>query len=241
MTWIAGLREFALAEWKSIRRDPMLGAAFVLVLVFGLGTRWLVPWISSQTGVDLVPYYALIMSCFVVLVTPVLMGFIVGMLLLEERDEGTLQALGVTPLPMWRYLGWKLGLPAVVSAFLTLAMFPIANLIPFRWTYVASIIVGALWAPLLALLMSCFAQNKLQGFVLMRISNLLLAAPILAWFFPAYEPLLAVFPAYWPMKCVWLASAGQSSLMYSVVGMTFHCVLICYLYRRFLLVLRRAS
>lgn len=234
-------REFATADWRSIRRDPMLGGALVLVLLFGFGVRWLVPWISSQFSIDLVPHYPVIMSCFVVLVTPVLFGFIVGMLLLDERDEGTLQAIGVTPLPMWRYLSWKLALPVVVSSVLTLVMFPIANLIPFRWSYVTAILVGALWAPLLALMMSSFAQNKLQGFVLMRISNLLLVAPLLAWFFPAFEPLLSIFPAYWPMKCVWLAADGKSSLLYFAVGIVFHVALIAWLYKRFLVVLRRAS
>ena len=51
---VAALREFAVSEWRSVRRDPLLGGVLVMVLLFGLATRWLVPGIASQFGIDLV-------------------------------------------------------------------------------------------------------------------------------------------------------------------------------------------
>ncbi len=241
MSVMAMLRELAGAEWRSIRRDSMLRGMLILVFLLALFTRWLIPWISVRFDLDLVPFYPLIMSGLVIFLGPVLVGFIVGMLLLDERDEGTLQAISVTPLPMWQYFAWKLVWPVVTTTILTVLMFPIVGLMPFRWNYLTAVIVGAMWAPLLALIMSCFARNKLQGFVLMRISNVLLLIPMLAWFFPEFGPLLAVFPAFWPMKSLWLAAEGNSDLICFVVGVVFHLALIAWLYRRFQAVLRSSA
>jgi fluoroquinolone transport system permease protein len=241
MNALAVLRELSRAEWRSIRRDSMLRGLLILVFLLALLTRWLVPWISARFELDLAPHYPLIMSALVVFLAPVLIGFIVGMLLLDERDEGTLQAISVTPLPMWQYLSWKLSLPVAATSVLTVLMFPMVGLIPFRWSYLMAVIVGAMWAPLLALIMVCFARNKLQGFVLMRVSNLLLVIPMLAWFFPRWEPALACFPTYWPMKSLWLSAEGNGSSLFFLVGVAFHLALIACLYRRFQTVIRRAA
>jgi fluoroquinolone transport system permease protein len=241
MNTLAVLRELSGAEWRSIRRDSMLRGMLILVLLLALLTRWLIPWVSLRFDLDLAPHYPLIMSALVVFLAPVLVGFIVGMLLLDERDEGVLQAISVTPLPMWQYLAWKLSLPVAATTILTVLTFPIVGLMPFRWSYLAAVSVGALWAPLLALLMTCFARNKLQGFVLMRVSNVLLVLPMLAWFFPNLAPLFAVFPAYWPLKSLWLAAAGNGSLLCFAVGLAFHLALIAWLYQRFQAVLRRSA
>ena len=241
MSLLGVLRELSGAEWRSIRRDSMLRGMLILVVLLALLTRWLVPWISARFALDLVPHYPLIMSALVVFLAPVLVGYIVGMLLLDERDEGTLQAISVTPLPMSQYLAWKLSLPVVATTILTVLMFPIVRLMSFHWSYLMAIIVGAMWAPLLALMMSCFARNKLQGFVLMRISNVLLVAPMAGWFFPDFEPLCVVFPAYWPMKSLWLAAEGNSNLLCFAIGFVFHLALIAWLYRRFQVVLRRSG
>ncbi len=132
MSAMAMLRELTGAEWRSIRRDSMLRGMLILVFLLGLLTRWLVPWISVRFDLDLVPHYPLIMSTLVVFLAPVLVGYIVGMLLLDERDEGTLQAISVTPLPMWQYFAWKLMWPVATTTILTVLMFPIVGLMPFR-------------------------------------------------------------------------------------------------------------
>jgi hypothetical protein len=75
----------------------------------------------------------------------------------------------------------------------------------------------------------------------MRISNVLLLIPTLAWFFPEFGPLLAVFPAFWPMKSLWLAAEGNSDLTCFSLGAVFHLDLIAWLYRRFQAVLRSSA
>ncbi len=223
------------SELRNVRRDSMLRWMAAFPIVMALLLRWLVPLIDSNLELDLRPYYLLIMSTYAVLAAPVTMGFIVGILLLDERDNETLRALRVTPLSMRRYLAWKLTLPLGAVVVLTLLSIPLAGLIPFRIDYTGSAVVGALWAPILALAMVAFAKNKLQGFLLMRITNLLIFVPMAAWFFEAarWEPLFAVLPAYWPLKASWLAARGESYGVYLAVGAVYHGAVIAWLYRHF--------
>lgn len=236
------LRSLTGTELRNVLRDSLLRwtAAFPILIALLLG--WLVPLIDTNLKLDLQPYYLLIMSAYAVLASPVLIGFIVGMLMLDERDDGTLQAIRVTPLSMRRYMGWKLSLPIAVTTLLTLLGIPLAGLIPFQLNFAAAALVGALWAPILALAMVAFANNKLQGFVLMRVTNILLLIPIGAWFLDArWEPLFALMPAYWPLKTFWLAAGGESYLLFVLVGAVYHTAVIAWLYRRFQRVLGRVG
>jgi fluoroquinolone transport system permease protein len=232
--------QMLMSEARAIFRDQTLRWMFLLIFIMALMMRWIIPWASSQYSVDLEPYYPLIMSGVVVLLGPVFVGYIVGILLIDERDEGTLKAIGITPLPIWKYLFWKLSLPVVASIVLTIVSFPIIGIDHFEAGYLPVIGVSSLWAVLLALAMSCFAKNKIQGFILMRFSNLLLLFPILVWFFPNWELLAMVFPTYWPMKSFWMESRGLSSGVFVGVGLLFHLLLIAVLYRRFQSVLRNS-
>ena len=236
------LRTLTGTELRNVRRDSLLRwmAAFPIFIALLLG--WLVPLIDANLELDLQPHYLLIMSTYAVLASPVMIGFIVGMLLLDERDDGTLQAIRVTPLSMRRYLAWKLSLPIAVTTLLTLLGIPLAGLIPFQLNFTAAALVGALWAPILALAMAAFANNKLQGFVLMRVTNILLLIPMGVWFLDArWEPLFALLPAYWPLKTFWLAARGESYLLFFLIGAVYHAAIVAWLYRRFQRVLGRAG
>ena len=227
-------------EIRNVSRDSMLRWMAAFPIVTALLLRWLVPLIDSNLALDLRPYYLLIMSTHAVLAAPVTIGFIVGILLLDERDEDTLRALRVTPLSMRRYLTWKLSLPLAAVVGLTLLSIPLAGLIPFQLNYTGPALVGALWAPILALAMVAFAKNKLQGFLLMRMTNILIFIPMGVWFFDArWEPLFAVLPAYWPLKAFWLAARGEGYLLFLGIGAVYHLVAIAWLYRRFQRVLGR--
>ena len=231
---LAQFRTLTASELRNVRRDSMLRWMAAFPIATALLLRWLVPLIDSNLELDLRPYYLLIMSTHAVLAAPVTMGFIVGILLLDERDNETLRALRVTPLSMRRYLAWKLTLPLGAVVVLTLLGIPLAGLIPFQLDYAGPALVGALWAPILALAMVAFAKNKLQGFLLMRITNLLIFVPMAAWFFEApWEPLFAVLPAYWPLKAFWLAARGESYGVFLAVGAVHHGAVIAWLYRRF--------
>ena len=93
---------------RSIGRDSLLAWMLPFPLVMAAILRFGVPALAlrleSELGFDLRPYYPLITAYFAVLFAPLLVGMLVGFVLLDERDDETLKALLVTPLPFEQYL-----------------------------------------------------------------------------------------------------------------------------------------
>ena len=157
-----------------------------LPLLIGFLIRWGVPVLSTYLAgrfqFDLVPYYHLIMSA-ILLQWPILFGMIIGFLLLDQRDDQTITALQVTPLQLTGYLIYRISLPLVVSIIITLVSFPIAGLVRlgFLPLFSAALLAAPL-APIFALFLAPFAENKVQGFALTSAIVTVLWPPIFAFF-----------------------------------------------------------
>ena len=91
---------------RTIGRDALLRWVLALPLLIILPMRLVLPAvlarIGAALGADLLPLYTPIASAALLLLTPVLYGMIIGFLLLDQRDDQTLVALQVTPLPAAR-------------------------------------------------------------------------------------------------------------------------------------------
>ena len=97
------LQALGAIDLKNVSRDPLLRwMIFYPLLLAGL-IRWGVPSLAArlmaQFQFDLAPYYPLLMS-FVLLMTPMLAGLVIGFLLLDQQDDQTLTAIQVTPLTL---------------------------------------------------------------------------------------------------------------------------------------------
>ncbi len=145
--------------------------------------------------------------------TPTLMGTVVGFLLLDERDDQTLTALLVTPLPLYRYLVYRLAVPTLLSLILTVLAVWICDLVainPISLIFIS--LESALAAPIVALVYFCFSENKVQGFGVLKIlGSITFALPIGAYFMgiPAQYG-FGLFPLYWSAKAFWLACDGSN-------------------------------
>ena len=174
------LLNLAVSELAKIQRDSMLRWLAVMPLIFALSIRWLTPLIDANIEMDLRSYHTLIMSVQCIVLGPVLIGFMVGVLLLDERDDGTLQAVRVTPISLGSYLTLRMILPVLMTTLISVLSVPVAGLIDYRTNLIAACVVGSLFAPNVALLMAAFAKNKLQGFIIMRVSGIPIGGPLLA-------------------------------------------------------------
>jgi fluoroquinolone transport system permease protein len=239
-------RSLGPIDLRSIRRDSLLSwmilMPFVITLVLRLGLPLVQSWIFELTEFDLRPYYPLILAVYLVLLTPMLFGMLVGFLLLDERDNETLTALQVTPLPMTTYIAYRLLIPMILSFILTFLMYPLVNIAQLDWADLVLMAVTAAPAgPLLALFIAGFAENKVQGFALLKGLGGVLMLPVLAFFVPGKAQLLfGVLPTYWPIKVYWLLEANQGDpWSFILVGLLYQLVLIGILLRRFSRVLHR--
>ncbi|MDX1415123.1 MAG: hypothetical protein R3293_13080 [Candidatus Promineifilaceae bacterium] len=234
------LRALGPIDVKSIQRDPMLRWMILLPLLLAAVARWVMPFILGWVGdifrFDALPYYAPIMGYALVVLTPFLAATVVGFLLLDQRDDGTLTALQVTPMSLNGYLLYRLTSPMLVSIIATIIVLPLSGIVSLDAIYLLLVSVGAApLAPLLAVTIAVIAQNKVQGFAVMKASGIILLPPMIAYFFqgPAHL-LLALVPTYWPAMMLWTAVSGSSTFWFFwFAGIVYQLLLLGLVARRF--------
>lgn len=223
-------RALAAADSRLLLRDPLLGWVILLPLGLALLLRVLIPAIGmalGRNGFDLEPFYPLIMSGYL-MTAPGIVGMVVGFLLLDERDGRTLSALRVTPLSMRAYLAYRATGPLIAGTLATLIGYPLVGLIPVPVTVLVPIAaVAALSAPALALILPIAAPNKVAGFAVVKVMNVVSLLPIVAYFLPEPTQFIAgLLPTFWPMRALWAAASGQPYFPFVAMGVVVSTIVI---------------
>jgi fluoroquinolone transport system permease protein len=232
------------ADIKNIRRDALLAWVPLITFSMALAIRLLVPQVAEllrqNIHFNLTLYYPLIMSCFALL-TPSMVGMVIGFLLLDERDDRTLTALLVTPLRLPVYLLYRISVPLLLAIILTLICYPLAGLTPMSLPNLFPIVLlGSLISPMMALFLAAFAANKVAGFAMLKLLNAVLILPVAAFFLPAnVQWLVGIIPPFWPLKAFWLLVASQSDAFVLVIGLLVNLVALLLLLKRFTVVVHR--
>ena len=244
-TAAAVIRALGPIDLKSVARDSMLRWLVGMPLVVAFAFRWGVPVVNAllleRYGFDLTPYYPLLTS-FLVLMVPTLMGSVVGFLLLDQRDDRTLGALQVTPLTVGGYLAYRIAVPMAVSVPVMMASIGIADLVTMGVVPAfAAAVQAAPAAPLYALFVAAFAANKVQGFALLKAVGVLTWPPVFAWFVASpWQVAFGIVPLYWPLKLFWMLAAGEPGVaLYFLAGLAYQGLLVAILVRRLKTVLAR--
>ncbi len=240
MKTVKVLKALGPIDIRSLYRDSLLIWMIFIPILWAFIIRWGLPFIATTVLVkfqfDLMPYFPVIMSYFIILMTPAIFGMVIGFLLLDERDDGTLTALSVTPLSLHHYFAYRIIIPMVLSIVMVFFVYPIANIGHINsFSLLTAAIVAAPMAPLIALALASIAQNKVQGFALMKGSGAVLLPPVFAFFMESnWEIVFGIFPSYWPMKIFWLFDAGQPYPWHMVLtGLCYQAFLIVIFIRRF--------
>jgi fluoroquinolone transport system permease protein len=239
MKAISALKALGPIDIKNVRRDAMLKWMVLFPVLMAVAVRWGVPPLNArlvkEMQLDLTPYYPLLMS-FIAGTMPLMFGSIVGFLLLDQRDDRTLSALQVTSLTLNGYLAYRITLPVLISVAITIGVVPAAGLVNVPFTALLAVaLASAPLAPLIALFLSSFAENKVQGFALSKGLGVIFLPPLVAYFVDAWwQPVFGLAPTYWAMKIFWLAAAGENFYwIYLMVGLAYQILLIAVLLRRF--------
>lgn len=226
-------------DLRNVGRDEMLRWMAMVPLLLAAVVRYGWPIVVAQVQArfqfDLSPYIVMIMS-YLVIGSPAVFGVVIGFLLLDERDEGSLIALQVTPLSLTNYVAYRLGLPMILTVFLLLISLPLAGITTFSFGQLLLLaLVAAPLAPLLAVFLAAFASNKVQGFALMKGSGILFIVPFAAYFIDSsWQWAFGLLPTYWPPKLYWMLSAGESGVwLVALVGVVYPLLWVYWLGRRF--------
>lgn len=221
---------------RNVQRDPMLRWFVLIPIGVALLMRFGVPLLNevaaARWGFTLEPYDALIASFYLFLM-PGLVGMVSGFLLLDQRDDHTLTALRVTPLPFWQYLLYVLGVPTLLGALVGALFIEATGLVELPTAAVIGAAAAAApIAPVYALFLARFASNKVEGFALAKAVGVIQIPPVLAWWVDEpWQWLFGLVPYYFPAKVVWSAAEGGPVAIYVIGALASQAVLLWLLLR----------
>ncbi len=208
------LRVLAPNDVRLIWRDGFLLLVIVALPLACLALRWLVPMVTELVAewVALERYYGLILA-YLLGQQPVVVGYAIGILFIEERDEGTLLALQTTPLPLASFLGYRLVAGMAVSVALTVLGVSLAGLVELSLAeLLGAAATASLAVPLVALGYAIYLDNKLQAVASGKLVQAWAGLPALLFFAPAPWPWIGSLaaPLYYPMRLFWSAAEGRA-------------------------------
>ncbi len=227
---------------RLIGRDSFLtmlgGYIFFIAVLLRFGLPALAENLATNPDVpfNLADHYPMLVAYMVVFLGSVVSGMIIGFIILDERDDNTIKALLVTPVPINFYIAYRTIVPMVIAFIVTIVEILVINLamIPL-WQLLIIAAAASLTAPMVMLFFGTFAENKVQGFALNKIVGILGLLIMAAWFVqPPLQYAIGLFPPYWFAKAYWLAYAGDPNWGWAVlIGIGTSSIVLAYLVKRF--------
>ncbi|CAM4339037.1 Fluoroquinolones export permease proteinc/MT2760 [Mycobacterium basiliense] len=238
---IRALAAFGRNDLRGTYRDPLLVMIVLAPVIWTSAVMLLTPratnMLANRNGFDLVPYYPLILTAFLLLTSIIIVGGLAGFLVLDEVDAGTLTVLRVTPVPLWAFFAYRAATVMVVTTVYVVATMSFSGIL--EPSLVASLIPIGLLAGLSAvvtlLLILSVANNKIQGLAVLRALGMLIAGlPCLPWFIHSdWSFAFGVLPPYWAAKTFWVASGHGTWWPYLIAGTAYNLAIVWALFRRF--------
>jgi fluoroquinolone transport system permease protein len=241
------VRKLGRNDVKLIGRDSFLIFMFSFAVIIATVLRFGLPafnefllandilnettFITSMTAV-----YPMIVAYMGIYTAALLVGTVFGFMLLDEKDDHTITAMLVTPIPLQQYLIYRILAPVVLTFFIIIGMVLFINqaLIPI-WQLLLIATGGALTAPIISLFFATFATNKVQGFALSKFGGISGWSIMLGWFVPMpLQLLIGLFPPFWVTKAYWMILEGNDLWWAAlIIGIITQIALIAFLMRRF--------
>jgi fluoroquinolone transport system permease protein len=238
-------RRALVAFGRNDIRDTYLDSLLVMVVVapaiWTTGVAVLAPRVTAllarRDGFDLVPYYPLILTAFLLLTGIVIVGALAAFLVLDEVDAGTLTALRVTPVPLSTFFAYRAAtVLTVTTAYVVVTMWSSGLLKPGLIPALVPIgSLAGLSSVVTLLLVIAVVGNKIQGLAMVRALGMLVAGlPCLPWFIhSAWNLAFGVLPPYWAAKAFWMASAHGPWWPYLLAGVCYNLAIAWALFYRF--------
>ena len=232
-------QQVIISDLRKVLAEPFFWLILLAPLLLGWGLRYLLPSLAGQfQNFDLRDYYPIVVA-LLILTPPLYYGVVMGLLLLEEKDENVLLAVAVTPITLRNYLFARVAVYTLVSLPLIFVVHELIDVIEIDSTQLALIaIVASLNTPLVVMLMAAFCKNQLEGFVIGKGMSPFLLLPLAMFFVPDYWHILCgILPTYWPIIAYFTAvNEAGSGLFFGfaiVMAIIMQLAAIVWLYRRF--------
>ncbi len=200
------MKKFSALVWtdmKNVSRDSFLILIYGILLLIAILFRFGIPMVAElvKPWVDLTEHYTFIMS-FLAFLTPGFVGMVMGFILLDERDEDILSYMAVTPLSKSGYLFYRIVSQMIISFLLMYVILFIAHLTPVPVIRLIPVgLMASLEAPIMALFLAAFANNKVEGLAVYKLTSIIFLAPFVGYFVKSNWAFLAgILPPFWVSK-----------------------------------------
>lgn len=230
---------FITSELKKWSRDSLMKFMLFYPIVLGAFGRYLLPQIAKTSGFSIAHIADVILS-ILILFTPHIFGAIIGFSILDDRDDHILTSIKVTPLSVDQFLSLRLLLVFVLSFISCIFVIWFSNIWTLSLTNIIALaFLASLGAPVSGLIINIFANNKIEGFAIMKGTGIILVFPIVALFFMDFKELFFSFaPGFWVAKSVSSIIRGEGILylsfnQYYFIGIAYLLVLNFLIYKVF--------
>lgn len=191
-----------IADFKNIKRDPILALLFMVPFIMLAFVRYAIPYFTILLP-DMVNFSEIAIAFFCVM-NANFPGFIVSFILLDEKDLQLFPVLKVQPVSLRGFLIVRMAFIIVwgfMGSVLILKFNGLHDYSIFNAVQIA--ILSALSVPVLTLIISLTAKNKVEGITLLKVMNITLVIPMVLFFIESdWDYVLSIFPAFWAYKLV---------------------------------------
>jgi fluoroquinolone transport system permease protein len=213
------------AEIRNMTRDKMYVFFAFYPAILGVGGYYLIDYIKDTAPGS---PWANILAMFFIVMTGYVFGALTAFTLLDDKDDNVLMSLKITPISVRYYVIVKLVISFIFGLIATIAIIYGTQFLEgttFGIIVLISI-VGAIQAPGVALIVNSFADNKVEGFVIMKLSGIILALPVIAFFVTGWvQNFLGIAPGYWAARMIELElvpTEEGSALLTFVMGVVYN-------------------
>ncbi len=220
-------------DLKLMFRDETMFLIFfipiILVFVCRFGVPYLTEWVKELPG-----YYWLIVAGFTS-ITASTPSFLVGFIILDEKDQNVDIIKKILPLPPNFVLKCRIIFMVVASFIFSLFILSFNGLITFSIFYTISIsMLFSLIPPVLTFAIIGIAKNKIEAATLYKGLSMVLFLPIAAFFIHnEWRFAFGIIPFYWTFNAFKVVNDIWYFLLNFVAGITVHTLFILLLYNMY--------
>ena len=140
--------------------------------------------------------------------------FVPGSNLVEEKEQGTLMAMLVTPVKISEVLAAKWVLGVVLASAMATVTLLLNQALGANWLeVVAVVLVAAALSSMIGLLIGTVAKDSTTMFGIVKGLGIFLFAPAAFYIFPEWPQWIAkLFPLYWVIEPIWTVAVMGGSI-----------------------------
>lgn len=188
-------------ELNNVLRDKMYRFFALYPIVISVAAFFLMPYLENEAD----PLATQILILVFILMNGFIYGAITGFTLLDDRDDHVLTSLKVSPINVDMYVRVKLLFAYIFGIFSTVLLLVVTNFLGNGdfLTFLMIALLSPMQGPMVALIVNTFASNKVEGFVIMKLSGLILLIPIAAIFLTDWKEIfLFIVPGFWSARLI---------------------------------------